>query len=64
MADLNAWTEECEHCQAVGKKQLKCPPMIRKAKTPTRFTEGLVEDEDKENESEEGQEEEDRSDSD
>ena len=55
-ADLKAWTEKCEHCRAAEKKQPKCPPTIRKAKTPMRFTEELAEDKDKENESKDGDE--------
>ncbi|KAM5535104.1 hypothetical protein V8D89_011190 [Ganoderma adspersum] len=57
-ADLKAWTEKCERCRTAGKRQPKRPPRIRKAKTPTRFTEELAEDEDKENESEDGEDEE------
>ena len=62
--DLKTWTEECERCRAAGKKLPKRPPRIRKAKTPTRFTEKLGVEEDKENESEDEEEEEGRLDSD
>ncbi|PIL34798.1 hypothetical protein GSI_02585 [Ganoderma sinense ZZ0214-1] len=63
-ADLKAWTEECERCRAAGTRQPKRPPMIRKAKTPLRFTEEPEEGEDKENESEDGEDEEGEIDSD